>query len=212
MDGFTWSLPFVGAKITEMLLAILATCSPEELEGMEDEDDGHAVDLALPPSERRQQIKNKILAVGKMQRVFQLLREEAENASELSTFPIDDQRGPDMLTAQGTQIIHYIRTFADARRSDIANERLPMFQPADETDYPVIPAPSMRRRGSGDLEELGMEIRKLDEGVYHDDEDVNISMGANVVQQRRAERVVETKKRVTTRTTSSKRYESYEAA
>lgn len=64
--------------VTEMLLAILATCSPEELECMEEEeDDGDAVDLALPPSElaaRSQQIKNKILAVGKMQRVFQLLR------------------------------------------------------------------------------------------------------------------------------------------
>jgi hypothetical protein len=41
-------------------------------------------------------------------------REEAENVSELSTFPIDDQRGPDMLTAQGAQLRHYIRTFADA--------------------------------------------------------------------------------------------------
>lgn len=64
--------------VTEMLLAILATCSPEELEDMdEDEDEDVAVDLALPPSEvaaRKQQIKNKILAVGKMQRVFQLLR------------------------------------------------------------------------------------------------------------------------------------------
>ena len=67
-----------------MLLAILSTCSPEELETMEDEedyddddDDGHGLHLALSPSEhaaRRQQIKNKILAVGKMQRVFQLLR------------------------------------------------------------------------------------------------------------------------------------------
>jgi serine/threonine-protein phosphatase 2B catalytic subunit len=194
MDAFTWSLPFVGAKITEMLLAILTTCSPEELENMEeeeeeyDDDDGHAVDLALPPSDhaaRRQQIRNKILAVGKMQRVFQLLREEAENASELAAFPIEDQRGPDMLTAQGTQIRHYIHSFADARRSDIANERLPMFQPADNSHYPVIPAPSMRRRSSSDLEELGMEIRKLEEGV--DDMDLN----ANVGKQRRAERVVD---------------------
>lgn len=71
-----------------MLLAILATCSPEELE-MEEDDDGLPVDLALPPSEiaaRRQQIKNKILAVGKMQRVFQLLR----CVSRASAFIIGD--------------------------------------------------------------------------------------------------------------------------
>lgn len=82
-----------------------------------------------------------------------------------------------------------------------------MFQPNDDTDYPVIPAPSMRRRGSNDLEELGMEIRKLEEEV--DD------VGANVVQQqqqqqqqrRSTERVVETRRKVTTRTTSTKRYE-----
>lgn len=69
--------------VTEMLLAILATCSPEELEDTEvsieggDEASRAVTDLALLPSEVaacRQAIKNKILAVGKMQRVFQLLR------------------------------------------------------------------------------------------------------------------------------------------
>jgi hypothetical protein len=61
--------------VTEMLLAIFATCSPEELEDTDDDD--RTVDLTLTPAEiagRRQQIRNKILAVGKMQRVFQLLR------------------------------------------------------------------------------------------------------------------------------------------
>lgn len=88
MDAFTWSLPFVGAKITEMLLAVLAVCTEEELEGTEsiaasDDDDTRTIGEAALSSgevaERRQEIKNKILAVGKMQRIFQLLRYESLN-------------------------------------------------------------------------------------------------------------------------------------
>lgn len=91
MDGFTWSLPFVGSKITEMLLAVLSVCSQEELEStgstsdeeerirmLDDEDDTRTIGgSALSQNEvaeRRQEIKNKILAVGKMQRIFQILR------------------------------------------------------------------------------------------------------------------------------------------
>jgi len=66
-----------------MLFAILSICSHEELEdtsssSSDGEDDTRTIaDLALTPDEisaRRQQIKSKILAVGKMQRMFQLLR------------------------------------------------------------------------------------------------------------------------------------------
>jgi serine/threonine-protein phosphatase 2B catalytic subunit len=61
--------------VTEMLLAILSICSQEELVDSDAESDeaeaaGTAEDLAA----RRRLIKSKILAVGRMQKVFQLLR------------------------------------------------------------------------------------------------------------------------------------------
>ena len=99
MDAFTWSLPFVGSKsaffflqfssplpngnrfkVTEMLLAILSTCSDDEIAESESDEDAAARGINEPPqsptdlAQRRQQIKNKIMAVGKMQRVFQILR------------------------------------------------------------------------------------------------------------------------------------------
>lgn len=91
MDAFTWSLPFVGEKITEMLLAILAICSDQELESVSSEEEdlerARALDtveeadesgedpmMGSDISSRRSQIKSKIMAVGRMQRVFHLLR------------------------------------------------------------------------------------------------------------------------------------------
>ena len=66
-----------------MLLAILSTCSAEELEEsseesteVSDEESGKFGEAVIPQdiSARRQQIKNKILAVGRLQRVFNVLR------------------------------------------------------------------------------------------------------------------------------------------
>ncbi|KAI0780365.1 Metallo-dependent phosphatase [Trametes elegans] len=177
MDAFTWSLPFVGEKITEMLLAILAVCSDQELESTSSEEDDSerareleedemdetrtVADISLTPneiSERRQEIKNKILAVGRMQRVFQLLREESENATELAPTPgapvgpptawpggFHPAGGaPDALGVQGTQMRRMIRTFSDARASDLANERMPQFDYTAPASIPLVPVPSMR--------------------------------------------------------------------
>jgi serine/threonine-protein phosphatase 2B catalytic subunit len=96
MDAFTWSLPFVGEKserllmssvgtlpahatseqVTDMLVAVLNTCSQEEL--MESSDEESVVLPPQPPSpdaaERRRIVRSKILAVGRMARVFSVLR------------------------------------------------------------------------------------------------------------------------------------------
>ena len=90
-----------------MLLAILRVCSEKELESIrEDEDDDTRTILDVSMSSDlaagTQLIKNKILAVGRMQKVFRILwsvlivfllpclliprcREESENASEFAS-------------------------------------------------------------------------------------------------------------------------------
>jgi serine/threonine-protein phosphatase 2B catalytic subunit len=66
----------------DMLLAVLSVCSPEELEDDSSSDDGEAdralIDQTATAATRRARrqrvIKNKILALGKMQLMFQNLR------------------------------------------------------------------------------------------------------------------------------------------
>ncbi|KAG2743240.1 Metallo-dependent phosphatase [Suillus brevipes Sb2] len=125
MDVFTWSLPFVGEKITDMLVAVLNTCSKEELEESDEENVVSQVAHPEEAVERRKIIKNKILAVGRMARVFALLREESEKVSELKSIS-GSSKLPYGTLALGTEgIKDAISGFEDARKSDIENERLP---------------------------------------------------------------------------------------
>jgi len=132
MDVFTWSLPFVGEKITDMLIAIRNTCSKEELE--EETPSSLASGPASPtplanmdPEStefKRRAIKNKILAIGRLSRVFQVLREESERVTELKTASGGRlPAGTLMLGAEG--IKQAIHSFEDARKVDLQNERLP---------------------------------------------------------------------------------------
>jgi len=133
MDVFTWSLPFVGEKITDMLIAILSTCSEDELK--EDMTPSSISPTAVSPpinspldpesiEYKRRAIKNKILAIGRLSRVFQVLREESERVTELKTASGGRlPAGTLMLGAEG--IKNAISNFEDARKVDLQNERLP---------------------------------------------------------------------------------------
>lgn len=116
-----------------MLIAILNTCSKEELEEETPLSATSADPISPPPDgemdpnsteAKRRAIKNKILAIGRLSRVFQVLREESERVTELKTATGGRlPAGTLMLGAEG--IKEAITSFEEARKVDLQNERLP---------------------------------------------------------------------------------------
>jgi hypothetical protein len=98
MDAFTWTLPFVAQKVADMFHGLLSTISTDEME----EEEARAEDLqAEEIAARRMRIKQKIRDVGKMSRVFAVLREESERVSELKGDGAHAEDYSDHLLMQG---------------------------------------------------------------------------------------------------------------
>ncbi|CCH61512.1 hypothetical protein TBLA_0E04600 [Henningerozyma blattae CBS 6284] len=184
MDVFTWSLPFVGEKVTEILLSILNICTEEELElenvsstpSITSTSDGSSSNYVpspspiakrdshsplpaipgtgtpppVPPREtspslinnykndvdintsssilddknRRRALRNKILAIAKVSRMYSVLREESDKVQHLKA--MNQGVLPKGALAHGsTSLNETLSAFERAKRDDRINERLP---------------------------------------------------------------------------------------
>jgi len=125
MDVFSWSLPFVAEKVTNMLDLILKQVS-KNVEIQAEEREEAEFTVAVPKSnETTRNLKQKVLAVTKIMQMYKTLREEQENLHLLKQLS-PNQQLPHGIISEGSQAIaDAVASFESTKEVDRSNEAMP---------------------------------------------------------------------------------------
>ena len=138
MDIFSWSLPFVAEKVTEMLFNLVKPASEMD----DDDDDEEEVDVANVPKvspigekktptapdhlkQRAEVLRNKLKFVSKMMKMNKTLREQNETIVKIKNIS-PDNKIPAGLLSQGKEALKdALGEFNTAKKADLINEKRP---------------------------------------------------------------------------------------
>jgi len=143
MDIFTWSIPFVSEKITEMLYNLIKPAAEVEDEEEEDESElppeiAHKINipnttnLKSAPSDtkpslqkRGEVLRNKLKFISKMAKLTKTLREQNETIVKIKDIS-PDNKIPTGLLSQGEGALKTaLDSFNIAKKADVINEKRP---------------------------------------------------------------------------------------
>merc|ERR1711972_1086751 len=121
MDVFTWSLPFVAEKVTDMLYSIVS------YEGAKVEADAtvQVTDATAQSVKKGNVLKGKVVAVTKLMRMYKVLKENQDNIVRLKQLSPSGTLPSGVLAGGSKSIELAISSFKGARQADKVNEAVP---------------------------------------------------------------------------------------
>ncbi|KAJ9453771.1 Calcineurin subunit A [Diplonema papillatum] len=114
MNAFSWSMPFVAEKVTDMLITMWNVVD-EDMEVDQEELDKESALLR----ERGAQLRSKIVAMGRMARMYKSIRQHNESALALKGISTKGLELTENVPSAG------ILGFKDAKKYDLINEKRP---------------------------------------------------------------------------------------
>ncbi|CAK80679.1 unnamed protein product (macronuclear) [Paramecium tetraurelia] len=139
MDIFTWSIPFVAEKVTEMLYNLLQVGDQVDDEEVNEEDIKQFKEMTQQQNKQfdkqstggsntaknTEKLKKKIIFVANMIKMQKTLREQSESIIQLKGACPDKRLPRGVLTAGKSAIMDALADFNLARNADIVNEKMP---------------------------------------------------------------------------------------
>ena len=129
LNLISWSMPFLAEKITGMLYHILRNCSPAELR----EEMGHDLTQKVSELTRQEQeklerkinVKNKIMAMGRMNKMLTTLRENSEMVLQMKQVSLDGRLPRGILLKNRSDVKFDKATFDFTKDLDAKDEKRP---------------------------------------------------------------------------------------
>lgn len=127
MDVFTWSLPFVAEKVTDMLYSILSYENQANLDNNGDLDKSKVVTQSNSKilKAKGNVLKGKVIAVTKLMRMYKVLKENQNNIIRLKQLSPNGQIPHGVLAGGTKEIEKVIASFNSAKAADAVNEAIP---------------------------------------------------------------------------------------
>lgn len=130
MDVITWSMPFVAEKVCGMLTNVLSFAMVQE-RPVDDLSNSNINDMVCKQKRLKEKaqrmiiIKDKILAITKMKRFYNIVQEENENILKLKALSPSGRLPAGILSQGSDAIANAVSSFTQAQIADKANMQLP---------------------------------------------------------------------------------------